>query len=105
MREDVLERGRLAAPPGRDRRKRQRLAEQPLGESRKKSEPRCRFEHAAAESVREYDAARSRGSRETRNAERGAAAQLERIAIVVIETPQQRVNALQARQCLQINRV
>ncbi len=52
MREHVLERGRLAAPPGRHRRQSQRLAEQPLGESRKESEPRGGLEHAAAESVR-----------------------------------------------------
>ena len=47
----VLEGRRLAAPPGRDRRQAQLLAQQPLGDRRHEPHPRRRFEHAAAERI------------------------------------------------------
>ena len=97
----VLERGRLAQPPGRDRRQLQRLAEQLAAEARQVAEQRARLEHARAERVGEQHVAAPRAIGQAGDAERGIGAQLERIAVVVVLAAHDRVDALQAVDRLQ----
>ena len=97
----VVERGRLAEPPGRDRRQLQRLAEQLAAELRQEAEQRARLEHARAERIGEQHVAAPRAVGEAGDAERGVGAQLERIAVVVVLAAHDRVHALQAVDRLQ----
>ena len=97
----VLERGRLAQPPGGDRRQLQRLAEQLAAEARQVAEQRARLEHARAERVGEQDVAAPRAIGQAGDAERGIGAQLERIAVVVVLSAHDRMDALQAVDRLQ----
>jgi hypothetical protein len=92
----VGQRRSFAAPPGRHGRQAQRFAEQSRAQAGHEAEPAGRLEHAAAERVGERDAPRAHHGQQPCHAERGVAAQLERIAVVVVEAPQDRVHAAQA---------
>ena len=97
----VLERRRLAQPPGGNRRQPQRLAEQLARELGQVAEQRARFEHAGAERIGEHHRAAARAVGEPGDSERGVGPQLERVAVVVVLAAQQRVDALQALYRLQ----
>jgi hypothetical protein len=92
VRQDIVERRFLAAPPGGDGRQFQRLAQQSLRNSRDESEPRRRFEHTAAKCVREYDLPTAHSTQESRHTEGRIAPQLDRVAIIIVEPPVDRVH-------------
>src|SRR6202042_310765 len=93
--EHVVERRLLAAPPSGDCRQQQRLAEETFRDARQKAKPRRRFEHATAERVTHNDIACTNRADEAGHTQSRIATQLHRIAEVVIETPQDRMHALQ----------
>ena len=93
MLDDVVAIGRLAAPPGRRRRKPQLLAEQIAAERWQKRKERGRLDHARAERVGDDDVAGADGIDQPGDAEEGVAAQLERIAEAVVEAPEDHVDA------------
>ena len=63
--------------------------------ARQESEPRRRFEHAGAERVGQHHAPGAHRAEQTRHAERRVAAQLQRIAVIIIQAAQDGVHALQ----------
>ncbi len=105
MRDHVVERRALTAPPGRDRRQAQRLSKQPLRRAGQKPLPGGRFEQAAAERVGEQHAAGAHGAEHAGHSERRVGAQLQWIAVIVVEPSQDCVHAPQSQQRLQINRI
>ena len=68
-------------------------------------EPCGRLEHAGAERVGHHDAPGAQRAQQPGHAERRVAAQLERIAEVVVEAAQDGVHAPQAAERLQVHRV
>ncbi len=105
MRDDVLESGRLSAPPRRDRRHRELLAEEPLAQRGIEAGESARLEDGAAERVRHEHVARANDVEEPRNAERRVGAQLDRVAEVVVEPAQDRVHAPEPAERLQVDAV
>ncbi len=101
----VLERRRFAAPPGRHRRQGQRLAEQALANGRQKAEQRRRLEHAGAQRIGDQHIARARRRDQAGDAERRVGAQGGRIAVFIVETAQESVDALQSLQGFQIDTI
>ena len=92
----VVERGRLAQPPGRDRRQSQRLAEQLLAELGQVAQQGAGLEHTGTQRIRQQHGAATRAVGQARDTERRIGAQFQRIAVVVVLTAQHRVDALQA---------
>ena len=88
----VVERGGLPAPPGGDGRHLELLAEQPFAERRQKRQQCRRFEHAHAERVGDEHVSRAPRLHEPGNPQRRIGPHLERIAEVVVETAQNRVD-------------
>ena len=72
---------------------------------RQEPEPRGGLEHAGAERVRHHDASGAQRADQPGHAERGIAAQLERIAEVVVEAAQDGVHAAQPAERLEEHRV
>ena len=105
MLDHIFQRRRLAAPPGRHRRHRQRLAEQPFAQRRQEAEQGAGFEHARTERIGHQHPAGADRAEQPRDAQRRVGAQFERIAEIVVEPAQDRMHPAQAAQGLQIDRV
>jgi hypothetical protein len=88
----VGQRGGLSTPPGCERRRLERLTKQPLADGRQEAEQGRGFQHAQAERIRHEHVSRAPRLHEPGNAERGVGAQLHRVAVVVVETPEYRVH-------------
>ena len=71
----------------------------------RKPEPRGGLEHAGAERIGNHDAAGAQRADEAGHAQRGIAAQFERIAEVVVEAAQDGVHAAQSAERLEEHRV
>ena len=104
---DVIERVRqrrpIAAPPGLDRRQLQILAQEAPAQARQKWDHGGRLQHAAAERVRDGDVAAANRIQQTRNAQRRIGTQLQGIAEIIVQAPQDDVDTVQAAQRLQIH--
>ena len=89
----VGKRRRFAAPPGGERRRLERLAEQPLGRS-PAGTPSSADDSStlSAERVGHEHVSRAPRLHEARDAQRRVGAQFQRIAVVVVETPEDRVH-------------
>ncbi len=94
----VLKRRRLTAPPGSHRWQRQRLAQQAFADGGQKAQKRRRFKNAGAERIGDQYVARARRRDQAGDAEGRVGAQGGRIAILIVEPAQQRVDALQTLQ-------
>ena len=92
----VVERRRLAEPPGGHRRQQQLFAEELAAQLGQIAEQRARLEHAGAERIGEQHVAAPRAVGEAGDAERGVGAQLERVAVVVVLAANDGVHALEA---------
>ena len=91
----------LAAPPRRDGRQLQVLAEQVAAQAREKRHERRRFHEAAAEAVGDEHLAGPRRLHEAWHAQQRIAAQFQRIAEVVVHAADDHVDRVQPRQRLQ----
>ena len=78
----------LAAPPGGDRGERKLFAAQTLADARQKAEQARRFEYARAKRIGDQHASGTRRAEQAGHAERGFAAQFERIAEIVVDAAQ-----------------
>ena len=96
---------RIAAPPGRHRRQPQLLAEQVPAQRRQKGEQRRRLDQAAAQRVGHRDVARPHRLHQARHAQERVAAQLQRIAVVVVQPAEDDVDRLQAAEQLEVDAV
>ena len=92
----IVERGRLAEPPGRDRRQLQRLAQQLFGQLGQVAEQGAGLEHARAQRVAEQHVAAACAVGQAGHAEGRIGTQFERVAVVIVLAAQDRVHALQA---------
>ena len=91
----------LPAPPRRHAGQFQFLAEQMPAQAWKEGEQRRAFSQARAKGVGHGDVSRPRGLHQSRHAEKGIAAQLDRIAERVINPAQDDIDRLQAFERLQ----
>ena len=92
--QDVIFARLLPAPPRRDAGHEERLAEDVAREAGQKCHERRALQQAGAERIRDGDVARAHGFHEAGDAERGVAAQLQRVAEVVVEPPEDHVHGL-----------
>ena len=86
---------RLTAPPGRDVRQLERLAQQALGEHRQKTHQRAGFHHAGAERVADDDLSGPHRLDQPRYPDAGAAEKFERVGRIGIDAPPDDVGALE----------
>ena len=93
-----LARNGITAPPGRHRRKQQRLIEQPLAEPREVGQQTPVLHDAAADAVHDRDRAATRGLQQSGHAELGVGAQLERIGVRRVDPAQDDVDRLEPAQ-------
>ncbi len=105
MSNHILKGGWLAAPPGRHGGQQQALAKQTLRDFRQKSDKCRRLQHASAQSIRQSDTPGAHGSEQSGDPQCGVAPQFHRVAVVIVEATQNGMDALQSRQCLQIDRI
>ena len=88
----VRQRGRVAAPPGVDRRQPQRLPEQPLAEPRQEGQQARVLEDPRAEGVHHAHRALPDALEQTRRAQPGAGPQLQRVGPGRVDAPQDDVD-------------
>ena len=91
----VPERPLLAAPPGRCGREHEILVEHRTGEARKVGEQRGVLQHRAAQRVDHADRARAHRPHEARDADPRALPQVERVAPLGVDAPQDDVDGFQ----------
>ncbi len=95
-RTDLLAHCRIAEPPRRDIRQRERLAVDGFRQCRQKREQPARFREAAADRVGDHNLAVAYRLRDARNAKPRPRVEFERVDEVAIEAAQQNVGAPQA---------
>src|SRR5690606_21958296 len=103
MLDHVGERLRFTAVKGSDRRELELFSQELAAEPRQERRQRGRLEHAAAEGVRDHHAAGPDRVHEAGNAEQRIRTQAERIAVAVVEAPQDDVDPLEAAQRLEVH--
>ncbi len=69
------------------------------------AQPGGRLEHAGAQGIGQHDASGAHGAQQPRHAQGRIAAQLQRIAEVIVQASQDGVHPLQSRERLQVHRV
>ena len=95
----------LSAPPGRDARNLELLAEEELAQGRQEAQQRVALHEAAAERIGDRDPARARGLQKPGDADHRVGAQLERIAHLRADAAHDQVDGLQALDRLQVDAV
>ena len=91
----VLPRRRFTAPPGGQRRQRQRLVHQALGNAGQKALDGRRFKKGTPQRVGHHHAAVARGLQQAWHPERAVGAQFQRVAPVVVQPAQHTVHGFQ----------
>src|ERR1035437_2299468 len=102
MVEHPIESVRLPAPPGRDGRKFELLAQQLRAEAGKKGHDRGRLNHTASQCVRHLHISSDDSVDEAGHAEKRIAPQFERIAKAIVHTTQNHIDLLQSVDGLEI---
>ena len=95
-RQRIGKRRRFAEPPGGDRGHLQRLAEKALAQTRKKAHQGARLEHARANGIGDEDRATSCAIDQPGHTQGRIGSQLERIAEIVVLTPQNGMHTAQS---------
>ena len=103
MVEHPIERVLLPAPPGRDRREFELLAQQLRGEAGKKRHDRSRLNQAASQGVGDLHVSGDDGVHQAGHAQKRIAAQFQRIAKAVVHPAQNHIDLLQPVDSLEIH--
>ncbi len=101
----MVERPLLPAPPRRQTGQDQLFAEQLAAQPRQKRHQRLGFDHAAAERIGDGDRSGARRLKQPGDAEGGSAAQLQRIAVQIVDPANDEVDRFQPVDGLEIHAV
>ena len=105
MFDHVVQRRLFAAPPSRHRRQQQRLTQHALRHTRQKAQQRSRLQHARAQRIGDHHTSGAYCAQQPRHTQRRIGTQFDRVAVVIVQAPQDGVYAAQTRQSFEIHRV